>query len=177
MAYNYQQYQQDPMWQYFAAVDTDRSGAIDHNELQRALTSSGICGNWKPFSMETCRLLIAMLDRDFNGTLNFNEFREVWNAVNMWKQNFVNLDRNMSGTIESHELDQAIRSLGYNVGPQTMNVIMRRYSEQGRVSFDDYVSCCVKLRGLSEGFRRHDSSGQGWANMPYDSFIQLTMSM
>lgn len=52
-------------------VSRDGSGEIDQFELQTALTQAGLTGSWKPFSAETCRLMIAMLDRDQNGTLSF----------------------------------------------------------------------------------------------------------
>lgn len=38
---------------------------------------------------------------------------------------------------------------GYRVSPQALNVILKRYNRGGRVYFDDYVACCVKLRALT----------------------------
>lgn len=40
--------------------------------------------------------MIAMLDQDHNGTLNFEEFKNLWNIVNGWKQIFVQADRGMA---------------------------------------------------------------------------------
>ncbi|GCB75607.1 hypothetical protein scyTo_0015348 [Scyliorhinus torazame] len=57
-------------------------------ELQRCLTQSGISGTYKPFSMETCRLMISMLDRDMSGTMGFPEFKELWTVFSNWRQNF-----------------------------------------------------------------------------------------
>jgi len=37
------------------------------------------------FSMEACRLMICMLDRDFSGKMGFHEFKELWGALNQWK--------------------------------------------------------------------------------------------
>ncbi len=46
----------DPtVYQWFVAVDTDRSGQITAAELQSALTN----GNWSHFNAETCRLMIG----------------------------------------------------------------------------------------------------------------------
>ncbi|XP_074918431.1 sorcin isoform X2 [Chelonoidis abingdonii] len=52
---------QDPLYGYFAAV-AGQDGQIDADELQRCLTQSGIAGGYKPFNLETCRLMISMLD-------------------------------------------------------------------------------------------------------------------
>ena len=51
-----QQPQVDPsVQQWFSAVDTDRSGQISAQELQRALVN----GNWSHFSEEACRMMIG----------------------------------------------------------------------------------------------------------------------
>lgn len=39
--------------------------------------------------------------------------------------------------------------LGYRLSPQTLSAIVKRYSKHGRIFFDDYVACCVKLRALT----------------------------
>uniref|UniRef100_A0A8C3VJY8 Grancalcin n=1 Tax=Catagonus wagneri TaxID=51154 RepID=A0A8C3VJY8_9CETA len=52
----------DPMWTYFTAV-AGQDGEVDAEELQKCLTQSGINGTYSPFSLETCRIMIAMLDR------------------------------------------------------------------------------------------------------------------
>lgn len=44
-----------PLKNIFASVDSDRSGKISVDELQRALSN----GTWNPFNPETCRLMIS----------------------------------------------------------------------------------------------------------------------
>ena len=47
----------DPqVYQWFTAVDADKSGKITALELQQALTNS----NWSHFNAETCRLMIGV---------------------------------------------------------------------------------------------------------------------
>ncbi|KAJ8290809.1 hypothetical protein GJAV_G00017820 [Gymnothorax javanicus] len=166
---------QDPLYGYFSAV-AGQDGQISAEELQRCLTQSGISGSYKPFNLETCRTMISMLDRDFSQSMGFNEFKELWGVLNGWKQNFMSVDRDHSGTVEPHELQQAIVGLGYRLSGQAMNVIIKRYSTQGRISFDDYVACCIKLRTMTDLFRRRDASQQGVATFQYDDFIQCTMN-
>jgi len=168
--------QQDPLYGYFAAV-AGQDGQISADELQACLTQSGISGSYKPFSLETCKLMINMLDRDYSGTMGFNEFKELWQAVNGWKTTFASFDRDRSGTMEAHELQQAIVSMGYNLSPQAMNIVMRRNSVQGRIAFDDFMSCCIRLRALTDQFRRRDTAHNGTAMFQFDDFIQVTMSV
>ncbi|XP_076004941.1 grancalcin [Genypterus blacodes] len=166
----------DPMWSYFTAI-AGQDGEIDAEELQRCLTQTGISGSYSPFSMETCRIMIAMLDRDFTGKMGFNEFKELFTALNGWKQNFMMFDQDRSGTVEQHEMSQAITAMGYRISPQALTAIIKRYNKNGRIFFDDYVTCCVKLRSLTENFRRRDTMQQGSVNFQYDDFILCTMAI
>ncbi|XP_015106052.2 grancalcin isoform X2 [Vicugna pacos] len=162
----------DPMWTYFTAV-AGQDGEVDAEELQKCLTQSGISGTYSPFSLETCRIMIAMLDRDYTGKMGFNEFKELWAALNAWKQNFITIDQDRSGTVEPHELNEAIAAMGYRLSPQTLTVIVKRYSKNGRIFFDDYVACCVKLRALTDFFRRRDHLQQGVVNFVYDDLLEF----
>lgn len=121
--------------------------------------------------------MIAMLDRDFTGKMGFNEFKDLFTALNGWKQNFMMFDQDRSGTVEPHEMSQAVNAMGYRVSPQALNVIIKRYSKGGRIFFDDYVACCVKLRSLTENFRRRDTMHQGSVAFQYDDFILCTMAI
>ncbi|XP_063284692.1 grancalcin [Pelobates fuscus] len=168
--------QGDPLWGYFSAI-AGQDGEIDADELQRCLTQAGIHGTYTPFSLETCRIMIAMLDIDHTGKMGFNEFKELWGSLSAWKQHFCTFDQDRSGTVEPHEFSQAIMAMGYRVNHQTLNVLLKRYNKNGRIYFDDYVACCVKLRALSDVFRRRDSMQQGFVNFVYDDFLQCTMSI
>ncbi|XP_013374202.1 PREDICTED: grancalcin isoform X2 [Chinchilla lanigera] len=166
----------DSMWTFFTDV-AGQDGEVDAEELQKCLTESGISGSYSPFSLETCRIMIAMLDRDNTGKMGFNEFKELWAAINAWKQNFLNTDQDRSGSVEHHEFSQAIAIMGYRLSPQTLNAIVQRYSKNGRIFFDDYVACCVKLRALTDFFRRRDHLQQGSVNFMYEDFLQGTMKI
>ncbi|XP_018878146.1 grancalcin isoform X2 [Gorilla gorilla gorilla] len=166
----------DSVYTYFSAV-AGQDGEVDAEELQRCLTQSGINGTYSPFSLETCRIMIAMLDRDYTGKMGFNAFKELWAALNAWKENFMTVDQDGSGTVEHHELRQAIGLMGYRLSPQTLTTIVKRYSKNGRIFFDDYVACCVKLRALTDFFRKRDHLQQGSANFIYDDFLQGTMAI
>ncbi|XP_013816227.1 grancalcin isoform X1 [Apteryx mantelli] len=166
----------DPMWTYFSTI-AGQDGKVDAEELQRCLLQSGISGTYSSFTLETCRVMISMLDRDYTGKMGFNEFKELWAALSAWKQNFMMIDRDRSGTVELHELTQVIAAMGYRLSPQTLTAIVKRYSKNGRIFFDDYVACCVKLRALTDFFRRRDNMQQGVVNFVYDDFLQCIMAI
>ena len=161
---------QDPLYGYFAAV-AGQDGQIDADELQRCLTQSGIAGGYKPFNLETCRLMVSMLDRDMSGTMGFNEFKELWAVLNGWRQHFISFDSDRSGTVDPQELQKALTTMGFRLSPQTVNSVAKRYSTSGKITFDDYIACCVKLRALTDSFRRRDSGQQGVVNFSYDDLL------
>ncbi|KAM9353824.1 sorcin [Symphorus nematophorus] len=168
--------QQDPLYGYFSAV-AGQDGQISAEELQQCLTQSGFSGSYKPFSLETCRLMIGMLDRDMSGSMGFNEFKELSQILGGWKNTFASYDHDRSGTVEGPELQHAISAMGYNLSPQAMNIIMKRYSTQGRITFDEFMSCCIRLRALTDQFRRRDTAHNGTAMFQYDDFVQVCMSI
>jgi len=45
-----------------------------------------------------------MFDKDMNGTINLNEFQQLWTYMNQWKGTFDRFDSNRSGSIEANEL-------------------------------------------------------------------------
>lgn len=49
-------------------------------------------------------LFAGMFDKDGSGTIDINEFQQLWTYMNQWKGTFERIDSNRSGSIESHEL-------------------------------------------------------------------------
>ena len=39
--------------------------------------------------------------------------------------------------------------LGYNLTPQALSIIVKRYSDNGRIKFDDFVAAATRLRILT----------------------------
>ncbi|XP_011270782.1 sorcin, variant [Capsaspora owczarzaki ATCC 30864] len=165
----------DPLFGYFSAV-AGRDGQISPEELQRCLQGAGYGNGWETFSLETCRLMIGMLDRDGNFQMGFEEFKELWNSLNQWKHTYYTVDRDRSGTVNEQELHQAIRTYGYNLSPEAFRVVFKRYArrEQTIITFDDFIAVSVRLRCLSENFRRRDTHQNGTAMLSYDEFIRFS---
>ncbi|KAG0006163.1 Programmed cell death protein 6 [Entomortierella chlamydospora] len=160
---------------WFDAVDTDRSGGLSCEELQRALVNGD---GWTPFNMETVRMMMNMFDRDGNGTISFNEFIGLWNYIEKWKTCFQAYDLDGSGTIDASELQKALRGFGYNLSEATVALIMTKYDVRGRgdISFDNFVQSCVTVQTLTDSFRRIDVTGTGIVTMTYEQFLGLVIS-
>ena len=46
------------------------------------------------------------------GKMGFNEFKELFAALNGWKQNFMTFDQDRSGTVEPQEMAQSMSAMG-----------------------------------------------------------------
>lgn len=157
----------------FARVDTDHSGQISATELQGALSN----GTWKPFNPETVRLMIGMFDQDRSGTVNFQEFCQLWRYVTDWLNCFRSFDRDNSGNIDRTELKQALTTFGYRLSDQFYAILMKRYDRDGHVTFDDFIQLCVQLQTLTSAFRQHDTDLDGWIQISYEQFLTMVMNI
>ncbi|KIJ66094.1 hypothetical protein HYDPIDRAFT_130278 [Hydnomerulius pinastri MD-312] len=175
----------DPqLWNWFSAVDTDRSGAITATELERAL----INGDWTPFDLDTVKLLMSLFDVDRSGTIGFNEFSGLWKYIKDWQNIFRHFDRDRSGSIDSGELRDALLQFGYNLSPQLLTLVQKKYDVKAStttyrggpppgITFDRFVRACVVIKQLSEAFRRLDTDQDGWIQIDYDQFMHTVLSL
>jgi len=172
----------DPqLWQWFNTVDTDRSGAITVNELERAL----INGDWTPFDLDTVKMLMQIFDSDRSGTIGFNEFAGLWKYIKDWQNVFRHFDRDRSGSIDGQELREALGQFGFNLSPPLLDLLQRKYastvSQYGGpppgITFDRFVRACVVVKQLSEAFGRLDTDRDGWIQINYDQFMNTVLSL
>ncbi|GAA5994044.1 hypothetical protein JCM5350_000058 [Sporobolomyces pararoseus] len=209
-----------PLRTWFDAVDLDRSGFITQIELKQALVN----GDWQPFDDETVKMLMRLFDVDGSGTIGFNEFQGLWNYIKEWQsyvQSFLyycpylenrvlsseksknyrvfrQFDRDRSGTIENMELSNALATFGYQLSPQLIQLLQRKYnpstatiqkpqyqqqgfrppqqSPQQGITFDRFVRCCVTVRQLSESFKGVDQDRDGWVQISYETFMTMVLS-
>ncbi|CAG8455985.1 13530_t:CDS:10 [Dentiscutata erythropus] len=150
------------LWFWFQAVDTDRSGALTTEELQKAL----INGDWSPFNIETVRLMMNMFDTEFAG---------LWRYIEDWKKCFTTFDADGSGTINFGELKNAMKTFGYNLSDNFINLLIKKYDKyagnktgKGDVTFDNFVQSCVTVKTLTDSFRRYDTDNDGWILINYE---------
>ncbi|CAL1704349.1 unnamed protein product [Somion occarium] len=167
----------DPqLWQWFSAVDTDRSGAITVNELQAALVNG--------FDLDTVKMLMNIFDTDRSGTIGFAEFAGLWKYVADWQNVFKHFDRDHSGSIDGLELAQALRSFGYNLSPTILALVEQKYASGPTggygpppgITFDRFVRACVVVKTLSEAFQQQDSDRDGWITINYEQFMKIVLA-
>uniref|UniRef100_A0A3Q3VYE6 Uncharacterized protein n=1 Tax=Mola mola TaxID=94237 RepID=A0A3Q3VYE6_MOLML len=101
------------------------------------------------FSLETCRLIVNLLDKDESSRLGLIEFHLLWNKIQKYLEIFKNHDLDNSGTMSSHEMRSAATEAGFHVNSAVLQTIVSRYADaQYAIDFDSFVGCLIKLEML-----------------------------
>ncbi|XP_015833872.1 calpain-A isoform X3 [Tribolium castaneum] len=128
------------------------------------------------FSKDVCRSMIAMLDVDRTGKLNFEEFKRLWESIRHWKSIFKQHDVNESGTLTGFELRNALTSAGYSLNNHILNILMHRYgNKSNEIEFDDFIMCAVKLKIMIELFKQVASPDADAATFNLSDWIENTL--
>ena len=75
-------------------------------------------------------LILDMYDKNASGSIDVNEFQQLFSAINQWKAVFQGYDKDKSGTIEQSELTQGkgyvinLRTLEWGDGLMASNEIL-----------------------------------------------------
>nr|AAT77811.1 calpain B [Gecarcinus lateralis] len=150
---------------------------IDWKELQDVLNFALKREfNFEGFSKDVCRSMIAMMDVDRSGKLGLQEFLQLWMDIRVWKNAFKLYDKDSSGQLCSFELRQALNSAGYRLNNHICDALMLRYGDRdGKVSFDDFIMCSVKLKTMMEIFQERDPDRTTKATFSLEEWVENTM--
>lgn len=106
------------------------------------------------FSKDVCRSMVAMMDVDKSGKLGFEEFEALLTDVAKWKAVFKNYDLLKTGRIDGFQLRTALNAAGYHLNNRILNVLLHRYGgRDGKLAFDDFLMCAVKIKTYIGEFR------------------------
>uniref|UniRef100_A0A8C6YC85 Calpain mu-type n=1 Tax=Naja naja TaxID=35670 RepID=A0A8C6YC85_NAJNA len=118
------------------------------------------------FSMDSCRNMVNLMDKDGSACLDLVEFQILWNKIRNWLNVFRQYDLDKSGTMSSYEMRLALESIGFKLDNKLHQVIVARYADESMgVDFDNFVCCLVKLETMFRFFPSLDPKGRGNAVM------------
>ncbi|XP_059481918.1 calpain-B isoform X3 [Neocloeon triangulifer] len=128
------------------------------------------------FSKETCRSMVAMMDVDRSGKLGLEEFKILWMDVRNWRSVFKLYDKERTGSLSAFELRQVLNSAGYRLNNHILNILMHRYgTKEGRISFDDFIACAVRLRSMIDMFKERDPDNTNTAAFTLEEWVEKTV--
>ncbi|XP_057784705.1 calcium-binding protein CBP-like [Salvia miltiorrhiza] len=154
----------------FQMADQDGSGFIDDKELQRALSSYN-----QSFSLRTVHLLMYLFTNTNTRKIGPKEFTQVFYSLQSWRAIFERFDRDRSGKIDMNELRESLLSLGFSVSPVILELLVSKFDKSGgknkAIEYDNFIECCLTVKGLTEKFKEKDTSFSGSATFTYESFM------
>ncbi|XP_015749307.1 PREDICTED: calpain-B-like [Acropora digitifera] len=159
-----------------------QDGEVDQYELQEILSQAfATIMNSNPFSLEACRSMIAMFDKDKTGALGYSEFRGLWTILGMWKETFHVYDKDKSGDMNLYELRDALTHLGYQLSNNALSsIILRYHNKKGTVPFDIFIQILVRVIVMFDTFRSHVTKRGGRTDravFTIDDFIESTLTV
>ncbi|KAJ8492421.1 hypothetical protein OPV22_014142 [Ensete ventricosum] len=154
----------------FQAADRDGSGFIDDHELQQALSSYN-----QSFSLRTVHLLMYLFTSSNVRKIGPKEFTAVFYSLQNWRVMFERFDRDRSGKIDTSELREVLLSLGFVVSPIVLDLLVTKFDKsRGKskaMEYDNFIECCLTVKGLTEKFKEKDTQYSGLATFTYESFM------
>ncbi|XP_010452313.1 PREDICTED: probable calcium-binding protein CML50 [Camelina sativa] len=154
----------------FQAADQDGSGFIDDKELQGALSSYQ-----QRFSMRTVHLLMYLFTNSNAMKIGPKEFTALFYSLQNWRSIFERSDKDRSGRIDVNELRDALLSLGFSVPPVILDLLVSKFDKSGgknrAIEYDNFIECCLTVKGLTEKFKEKDTSYSGSATFTYETFM------
>jgi calcium-binding protein CML len=154
----------------FQIADEDGSGLIDDKELQQALSSYN-----QSFSMRTVQLLMYTFTNSNTRRIGPKEFTALYYSLQNWRGVFERFDRDRSGRIDFNELRDALLSLGFSVSPAVLDLLVTKFDKTGgrnkAIEYDNFIECCLTVKGLTEKFKEKDVSYSGSATFSYEAFM------
>ncbi|XP_037806995.1 calpain-A isoform X2 [Lucilia sericata] len=148
---------------------------VDHNATDDP-NNTVMMASPEGFSKDVCRAMVAMLDADKSGKLGFEEFEALLTDIAKWKAVFKVYDVYQTGRIDGFQLRAALNSAGYHLNNHILNALAHRYgTRDGKIAFDDFLMCAVKIKTYMDIFNDKDTEHTGTATFTMDEWIESTI--
>uniref|UniRef100_A0A671QW72 Calpain-2 catalytic subunit n=1 Tax=Sinocyclocheilus anshuiensis TaxID=1608454 RepID=A0A671QW72_9TELE len=127
------------------------------------------------FSLDTCRNMVNLLDKDGSGKLGMVEFKILWTKIEMYLDIFCKNDKDKSGTMSSMEMREAIGKAGFSLNNPLHQIMVARYSDSNlNIDFDNFVGCIVRLESMFKTFKMLDKDKTGTIEL---NFFEVCVSV
>ncbi|XP_076841098.1 calpain-2 catalytic subunit-like [Brachyhypopomus gauderio] len=149
----------NPIGQY--AAEADEFSAFElRNVLNRKIKCTDI--RTEGFSLETCRHMVNLLDKDGRAKLSLGDVEVLWGKILRYGDIYYEKDEDKSHTMSSTEMRQAVGEAGFSLNNTLHQILVARYSNPDLIiNFDSFVSCLVRLECMFKLFKMLDNDGLG----------------
>ncbi|XP_035255704.1 calpain 2, (m/II) large subunit a [Anguilla anguilla] len=128
------------------------------------------------FSLDTCRIMVNLMDDSGNGKLGIGEFATLWKKVQKYLAIYKKNDLDGSGNMSTPEMRMALKEAGFTLNDSIHQILVARYGESDMtIDFDNFVACLMRLEMMFKVFKKLDIDSSGFIEL--DFFQWLTFSM
>ncbi|XP_072266398.1 calpain-8-like [Pyxicephalus adspersus] len=124
------------------------------------------------FSLRTCREMINLMDMDSTGTLSAEEYQILCKKLEHYMKIFLEVDTNHSGTIDAHEMGNALQRAGFHLNTRIQEILVPRYvSDNLSINFEDFIACLIRLETLFKMFNILDADKSGKISLTLSEWL------
>jgi Ca2+-binding EF-hand superfamily protein len=140
----------------FDDIDHNHDGEINFQELHQALKKGQENSEFDP---KTVQILLQKYDQNHDNEISFDEFYSLFIGINNQFNEFLDIDEDFSGTIDSHELANALRKKSYNFSDMFYKYLTDEMSKRMHraITFDMYVRVIARLDYLRQEYNKNNS--------------------
>lgn len=108
------------------------------------------------FDKKTVQILLLQYDKDHDNEISFQEFYELFTAINEQYIDFLDIDLDSSGCIDSNELEKALRNKGFHMSAKFfsdlfMEILKRANATE--ITFDLFVRITSRFIHIRNEFK------------------------
>ncbi|XP_063333229.1 calpain-2 catalytic subunit-like [Pelmatolapia mariae] len=128
------------------------------------------------FSMETCRVMVNLMDDSGNGKLGLGEFATLWKKVQRYLSIYKKNDSDNSGTMSTPEMRVAFKDAGFTLNNNIYQLLVARYSDPDMtIDFDNFVGCLMRLEMMFKVFKKLDTNSSGFIELDFQQWLNFAM--
>lgn len=155
--------------------------SINAEQLRDILNKSSMkkqCLDAEGFSLEECRSMLAAMDNNLTGKMEYDEFKALWENCQCWRDVFVSRDKDNSKTLNVAELRDALGCAGFHLSGLVFTVVVHRFVTQNlnAVTFEDWILCCVRLKNCFDNTKAQFKTNDGNLMFTPDDFLRLSIN-
>uniref|UniRef100_A0A672GNG2 Calpain-2 catalytic subunit-like n=1 Tax=Salarias fasciatus TaxID=181472 RepID=A0A672GNG2_SALFA len=118
------------------------------------------------FSMETCRVMVNLMDESGNGKLGLTEFATLWKKV----------QRYLVRHTHTHTHQRFFCRPGFTLNNTIYQLLVARYSDPDMtIDFDNFVCCLMRLEMMFRLFKKCDPQDSGTIQLDFAQWLNFSM--
>uniref|UniRef100_A0A8C1ENV4 Calpain 2, (m/II) large subunit a n=1 Tax=Cyprinus carpio carpio TaxID=630221 RepID=A0A8C1ENV4_CYPCA len=131
------------------------------------------------FSLETCRVMVNLMDESGNGKLGLAEFATLWKKIQKYLVIYKKNDMDGSGCMSTPEMRMACKEAGFSLNDCIHQNLAARYGDADmKIDFDNFVSCVMRLEMMfsKNMFKRIDVDNSGFIELDFFQVLTVLQS-